>query len=180
MSRYSGIFEFLANSNVFVVSLVLYFFSAPVIRIGRKVLEGRGYNVALSSDIGDIFIVLAIAVGIYILQRGAMIPWWMGDGPQHTGLFAAIVAVSIVGCWLTLGSRSGQVMDIYHDVVVFPTLLFLFIMLAPIVYLSGTPAQKIVALACVVVWAGLAVFDFKTGRIDQRSWLAQHGIVLNK
>jgi hypothetical protein len=95
-------------------------------------------------------------------------------------ILLASVVLSVTICVLTLGSRSGQVMDIYHDVVIAPLILYFAITLVPVIYYNGTKAEKTALLCFIVLWAALVAFDIKYERMDQRTWLSLHGVTLTK
>jgi hypothetical protein len=147
--------------------------------IGRDRIEGLGYQVAYSAKIGDAALFGVVFITATILQRGGFtLPGWLMDGSVHAsiGLVSFIIGVSV--CNITLASRWGHVMDVYHDVVIAPMILYFAATLLPVIYLGGTTAEKISTVCLVLLWIALVAFDVKTDRMNQRRWLTERGINL--
>jgi hypothetical protein len=177
MNNFVGIHAFLAWCPIWLTALVLYAITDCVIHILRDWREGFGYQVAYSAKIGDTGLVGCVLIAATILKRGDLVlpTWLMSPSIQPLILFACLV-LGVVVCVKTLGSRSGQAGDIYHDVFIVPLILFFAITLLPVIYLGGTTFEQIAAVCLILLWATLVVFDFKACRMNQRAWLKGHGI----
>jgi len=166
---------------IWATAAILFTITLAAILVGRDYFEGLPYNVAYSAVIGDAGLVIGVLIAATILQRGEpYVPEWLQSGTVHGVILLASVVLSVTICVLTLGSRSGQVMDIYHDVVIAPLILYFAITLVPVIYYNGTKAEKTALLCFIVLWAALVAFDIKYERMDQRTWLSLHGVTLTK
>ena len=99
------------------------------------------------------------------------IPIWLQDSGTHLWIFSLAVVLGIAICKITLASRSGQLMDIYHDVVIAPFILYAAITLLPVIWFNSTLSEKLATELFLIVWIILIIFDFKHDRINQRQWL---------
>lgn len=175
----TGSLYILATLPIWATAAILFAVTMAAILIGRDVFEGLPYNVAYSAVIGDAGLVISILIAATILQRGVIyLPVWLQDGTFHGMIMLTCVVLCGSICALTLGSRSGQLMDIYHDVVIAPLILYCGITLVPVVYYNGTGVENGALICFVCLWLGLVFFDYKCKRMDQRSWLQNHGVVL--
>lgn len=164
---------------VWATAAILYATLALTILVGRNVFEGIPYQVSYSAMIGDIGLITCVLIAATILQRGgAYIPQLLQSGTCQIATLLLCVALGLIACMLTLGSRSGQVMDIYHDVVVAPLFLYLAITLAPAIYTNGTKVEITAVICFVLLWLALVGFDIKYGRLHQYLWLKSHGVTL--
>jgi hypothetical protein len=156
-----------------VVMLSLHF--------GRDYFEGLPYNVAYSSAIGDAGLIVVTLIAATILQKGGVhIPEWLRDVMVHATILLAVGGLSVIVCVITLGSRSGQSMDIYHDVVIAPLLAYLMITLVPIIWLNGTSIEIVSTFLLIILWAAFVFGDICDERMSQRTWLQKHGVAFKK
>lgn len=139
-------------------------------------LHGFWWDTSASSHFGDQFLLWPVLIGATILHRHEMNEplWFLASWPTHIMLLIGCVGVGAIVCRLTIAGRSGGLVDMYHDLVVVPALLYLAITLVPLIYLEGTTNEKWWALAFVCGWALLVVYDFHTHRINQKQWLQDH------
>ena len=175
-----GIYAVLAASPIWVTALTLYLLTEGMMYVGRDRLEGIPYQVSYSAKLGDAGLMAAVLIAATILQRGRIIiPVWLQDEGTH--LVILIISAGIGGLisLAPLGKRSGQLMDVYHDIVIGPIILYFAITLLPIIYLNGTPLEQVTTMAAIVFWAILVLYDVMTGRLDQRSWLKARGVIFN-
>jgi len=180
MERY-GSHYWLTVLPIWATAAILFTFTLAAILIGRDILEGLPYNVAYSAVVGDAGLVISVLIAAGILQRrGLWLSVWPQTGIGHALIMFGSVMLGIIICVLTLGSRSGQVMDIYHDVIIAPLILYLAITLVPVIYYNGTRVEKMAVIGFVVLWLALVGFDVKYKRMDQRTWLQNHGVTLMK
>ena len=177
--EYVGIYYVLANLPIWATALILYFGTLGAIHVGRDYFEGLPYQVSYSAQLGDValFIVVLIAAGI--LQRSsAEIPLWLQMPEAHGAILVGSFLIGIIVCVVTLKSRSGHYMDIYHDVVIAPVILYLAITLLPVIFLSGTAGEIDATINLALFWSCLVVFDIRNNRMDQRTWLKNNGVTL--
>jgi hypothetical protein len=146
-----------------------------MIVLGRDVKEGQPYDVARSSYLGEYGLALFTVIAVTILQRGGIhIPPWLGWMENYTIQVWMMCIISVlcdIVCVFTIGSRSGHLMDVYHDVVVCPILLYLSITLVPIVWCNGTTVEKVTVSSLFLLWIVSVIFDHVHDRINQRRWL---------
>ena len=176
-----GIYYILWQLQLHVTALVLVGIQLAI-PVGRYFLEGRFYNVSRSSFPGDTFLFTIVLIAAALLQgnRELFIPRWLDKANKQLYVLAASFAVCLAVSELTLTGREGQVMDIYHDLVVAPLLLFFAVTLLPLIYKNGSKKQIIAVVFCIMVWVNLVTYDVITERLNQRQWLRNHGVVLQR
>ena len=162
------------------------------IYVGRDIFEGLPYNVAYSSAVGDMGLAVIVLVAAVILQRNARCIFqhagfsfmpatvWPHRRKPHFLIFISSILLGVIVSFLTIHSRSGQVMDVYHDIVIAPLFLYLAVTLLPVIFMNGTKIEKRATICLILLWAGLVGFDIKYQRMNQRQWLQNHGVVLLK
>ncbi|MEI6281037.1 MAG: hypothetical protein WCP17_03515 [bacterium] len=176
----TGIYYVLTVLPIWATAAILLGMLAVLI-VGRDILEGKPYNVAYSSAIGDVGLVMGVLIAATTLQRGGVfIPQFLEDGALHVFVFLWTVIVGMIVCRKTIDSRDGQAMDVFHDVVIAPTFAFLSFFLVPIVYYNGSTSEKMGLAFFVMLWATLVAFDVRHKRMNQREWLKNHGVKLRK
>lgn len=173
--RPTGALYLLAVTPLWVTVLVLYFATIGVLWLIRERFEGLGYNVALSSQLGDVFLIGVILIAVELLQLQTRTLLISGAAQ----MFLVVVAI-IFGLIWWIADRPAQWADWYHHLVVAPLFVFLLVLSALVILWNGDTMRIAVAALLLVGWAGLVVYDFETGRIDQQAWLAKQGIVLKK
>lgn len=148
--------------------------------VGRGIFEGLPYNVSYASLVGDMGLMISVLIAATIIQRGGIyIPRFLQSGTIHFLILLATFALGVIICVLTLSSRQGQVMDIYHDVILSPLFLYLAITLVPIVYRNGTRVEKRAVFGFFLLLLLLAGFDIKFDRMNQRQWLQNHDVTFS-
>ncbi len=181
MDNFVGGIYVLSALPIWATAAIIFAITLTVIFIGREILEGIPYNIAYSAVIGDVGLTIGVLIGATILHReGVHIPQWLQNIFIHLTILLGSVLFGIIICESTLDSRSGQVMDIYHDVIIAPLLLYLAITLLPIIFINSTRVEIISTLCFILLWIALVVFDIRYGRINQRRWLQSHGVTLKK
>jgi hypothetical protein len=163
----------LAALPVWGISLVLWFVTVEVIRLGRWRFEGLGYNLALSSTIGDLLLTASIAMNAEILHRTGELPTWLASRSLQEFCLAVAVVASIVGIAKMHGQ---QKMDTYHDVVVMPLYIYLIGITALIPFVSGYGYEKLAEVMLIGGWLVLVLADQKRGVLAQKKWLVEHGL----
>jgi hypothetical protein len=181
MENYVGIYYVLYTLPVWAIAGILFLITLVAILVGRDILEGLPYNVSYSAVIGDAGLIIGVLITATILQRGgAYIPSWFLNEKMHINIIGLCFLLGLFICFLTLGLRSGQLMDIYHDVIIAPLILYFAITLVPVIYYNGTNIEKWAVIGFIFLWLALVVFDIKYKRMDQRSWLQNHGVTFQK
>lgn len=120
-----GIYWVLAELPIWVTAGVLFVITQLVILIGRDLLEGIPYQVAYSAIVGEgLCFTAMILIAATILQRGGIyIPQFLRCPSMDIILLLGSIFVGMVICILTLRERSGNLVDIYHDLVVMPLII---------------------------------------------------------
>ncbi|MDB5266197.1 MAG: hypothetical protein JWN89_12 [Parcubacteria group bacterium] len=174
-SKYVGSIYLLTVLPVWATAAILFAVIVAAMTVGRDLLEGIPYQVSYSAMIGDPGLIMAVLIAATILQRGtASIPLWLQNGAIHMFILLICVVLGVIVSVSTLRSRSGQSMDVYHDVVMGPLILYLGITLLPIIFKNGSRLEVGATIGCILLWAGLVAFDVKYKRMDQRWWLQTH------
>ena len=150
--------------------------------VGRSLTEGLMYNIAYSSMVGDAALMIAVLIGATILQRYTkqFVYTWPRRRINHIEIMVYCISFGVITNALTLKSRSGQVMDTYHDLIIAPILLYLAIILIPTIFRSGNRVEKLVVSGLVLVWLALVGVDIKQDRMNQRQWLHNHISVIEQ
>lgn len=161
--------------------MILCFVTDGAMYLGRDIFEGLGYQVAYSAKFGDamLFGVVFIAATIIKREEPYLRSWffwtpWLMKGWFHLLVLLGSVALGITVSVLTLASRSGQMMDVYHDVVIAPMILYFAIALLPLIYYAGTKTEKRWTICFILIWLALVVFDIKYDRMNQRQWIERN------
>ena len=66
--------------------------------------------------------------------------------------------------------------DTYHNVFVVPSLIFLLAITEPIIRYHGNGLQMVSAIALILGWAVLVIYDGMTGRLKQTEWVVDNSI----
>ena len=181
--KLTGIYSILAKLPIWATTAI-FGIILTMMFVGRDFFEGLPYDVAYSSTTGSLALMVVVLIATSILQEGRAtknLQWLEVGGIGLQGmLFVDIWVYCGIVCSLTLNSRSGQLMDIYHDVVIAPLFVYLAITLLPVIFKNGTKKEKTVTVCLALVWFGLVTFDMTHDRMNQHQWLQAHGITLNK
>lgn len=171
----------LAHTPLWVIALVLMVLLHVIPFVGRDYLEGLPYQVSYSAHVGEGGLFIVVLIAATILQRqGTMIPVWLASIPLHIILAVAVIALGALASIATLKSRSGKLVDVYHDLVIAPLFLYLAVTLLPIIYANGTSVEFLTTVCLVVVWVVLVMFDITFHRMNQRAWLMDKGVVFKR
>jgi len=140
----NGIYWLLANVPAWATTLVLSTGTLTALFVGRHRLERMPYQVSYSAQIGEgVFFVVIVLIAEGILARGGTVPDWLYelDGDAHIALMVVCVVVGLLVSYATIELRSGQAMDIYHDVVIGPAIAYCAFTLLPLISTSGTDLE---------------------------------------
>jgi hypothetical protein len=175
MENYVGIYWVLETLPIWATLAITIVVVQLMILVGRHALEGIPYQVAYSALVGEgLCFTVMIVIEAGILQRGEVyVPLWFQSGTVHIWLVANCLVFGVVVCWLTLRSRWGHMMDIYHDVVVIPLILYSAITLLPVVFYSGTRVEQWTVVVFILLWLVSFAFDVKYDRLNQRRLLVR-------
>jgi len=166
------VYSILTALPVWATAGILFVITMVAILVGRDVLEGLPYNVSYSAVVGDAGLIISVLIAATVLQRGGCyIPELLQVVKVHELVLVASMALGAAVSVFTLGQRSGQLMDVYHDVIVGPLFLYLAITLLPVVYYNGTRVEKWSVVGFIILWFILVVFDIRYDRMNQRDWL---------
>ena len=174
-TSYVGIHAFLTRTPLWVTVLILYLMTDGAMHIGREYFEGLAYQVAYSAKFGDAALLGVVFIATTILQRGnVVLPKLLTKVWMHRAIVLVGICLGSAVSWLTLPARSGQIMDIYHDVVIAPMILYFAVTLLPVIYLAGKRAEKVSTVCFILFWLALVVYDTGSNRMNQRNWLEKH------
>ena len=139
---------------------------------GRKLFEGRAYNIARSADIGDIALTGFVTIGSGIIQQPNFHPAiWMESTFFHS--VVTILSVLVIIYFLR-PKLARHAMDKFHAIVIAPIFFYFVVTVAPIYWCYGDEIQIFLGALCIFIWVALVVYDTKTGRLDQRQWISIH------
>ena len=178
MDNLSGIYFLLNYFPIWFTALILWFVADGMIHLMRDRLEGLGYQVSYAAKFGDAGIFGAVLIAATILQRSDVYVFWQIDGTGQMILFAVCVFIGFLTTMMSLKKRSGQVGDIYYDVIIGPMILFFAIMLLPVTWYSGRWYELGATGFFIVVWLWFVYTDFRDDRMNQRQWLVRHGFFI--
>jgi len=162
---------------IWASGLILYGLTLFVIPIARDLFEGLPYQVAYSAQIGDPLLIGAVLIAATILQRGQPLPDWVAS--RAFNLVSVLVGIGVGLAWLIL-SKTTRFGDLYHNAVVVPLMLYLGITVAPVVAFNGTRPEKAWVILLTTSWLICVLWDFASGRLNQRDWLSSHGVTLRR
>jgi hypothetical protein len=172
-----GIYYVLFNTNIWVMLAVLWFVVDKMTRLIRKKTEGFDYQIARTPDYGDPAIVTALLMTVSILQSQPVEPPALFNNLSNQVL--ACIFFTIVGgaaYVATKESRSGRLGDLFHDIVLFPILLFLVVALLPILWTYGSWIQIAAVPAIATFMSALLWHDTKHNKLKQREYLLRKGV----
>lgn len=182
-----GIYYLLNSQPVWITFACLYFLGIGLLHLIRDRAEGLGYNVAWSSQYGDLAFIIVIAIGCDLLQQKRMsgLLWEKLDtlDVQFLWLIASVslgtVWQFIYGTEVRSGKRVwGTIADGYHNRVITSLFCYLLGLLVPLIFACGTSAEKLITIGCFLFWCGCLIYDRRDGRLQQTEWLTARGISL--
>jgi hypothetical protein len=171
-----AIYGMLSQCSLLWLGITLYLGCVVAIRVIRDFTEGLGYNIARSSEYGDVALIGFILIGVHILQRGGQLTDWYYSVECLVVLIVAGIAIMAV-FWV-LWWRSGDrftIADAYHHTIVAPLFGGLIAIAMQFIVQHGSVLQQGAACALAILWFGFVVWDYNTGRMAQWKWLEEHG-----
>ena len=164
-----GVYHFLATTHVVELLVMFVVISIVPIQLMRKRFEGSQYDVAWSANLGGLALALVMLDAVLLLQRGLVLPSWMGVDFQ-----AIVGTISLVcgGVWFALDFKT-QWADRYHHIVVFPIQIFLLTILLPVIFICGHEGDRRVTALLLAIFAFLLIVDVVEGNLDQRKKLEE-------
>ncbi len=165
---------------VWVMVLALYIIWIGMVYILRDIFEGFPYNVAYSSQIGDMALVGVVLIGATVYQRaGGSADRYSESVAFYGSLMAAVFATAYFLCAAPGGWKHMAIADQYHHFVVAPTLVFYVISSLVIVNKDAkNPEESMGCYVLLVIWLMCVCFDALHGRLDQRTWVGKQGVKL--
>ena len=177
MTTFVGSHRILRAARPSETAAIVFLMTLAAMFAGRHYFEGIPYQVSYSAMIGDtaglIFVILRAQE---VLKRDDVVIYEVLQEPKvHLCILITCFLLGVFASLVSISSRSGQVMDVYHDVFIAPIFLYLAITLVPVILKNGTRKEMFEAGFYVSIWLVLVIFDWSTGMINQRAWLAAHG-----
>ena len=152
---------------IWMTALIMYMLTQGMLFVLRDYCEGVYYNTSYSAVLGDGALVCIVLMAAGILQRGAPLYEWLGNGYCH---FLAISAGMSFGVGWYILDQPKQWGDRYHHLVVASLLTYLGITLVPVIFKNGTDSEWIAVIGLVLIWVVSVVYDSTTKRLDQRNY----------
>lgn len=173
------IYSILKETPVWLLFTVLFALTYAAIFVGRHVFEGLTYQVSFAAFIGDFGLLVSVLIAATILQRTSFeTPYWLKA--SHLWFAVAMIILGVLICKTTLSSRDGKVMDIYHDVVIFPIIAYFAFTLLPMIWLYGNTKEQVATFFFIFLWLSCVVFDIMGDRMNQRKLLRRMGLRFSK
>ena len=171
------VYPILSTTPVWALFAFLFVLTYGALFVGRHIFEGVPYQVSYSAFIGDAGLLVAVMIAATILQRGhAIIPDWLTAGWVHIEIyFVALVACTIT-CIMTLKSRSGKLMDVYHDAVIGPVVIYFAVTLLPVIFTNGSVSEFGSTCVSIQLWVLCVIYDICGDRMNQRCLLERLGL----
>jgi len=163
----------LAFTPWWILAPLAFMLTIGIVWILRDAQEGVAYNVARSSQFGDVALFTVIFMAVAMLQDGRSVPPALNLWVIQFCLLLIAAAVGYIWIKIDPTHRWG---DRYHHMVVAPMLVYLGINAGVIILYAGALWEILLAVALLWVWLGLVSWDVHTGRLDQRKYLAGQGI----
>jgi len=171
-----GVYGVLKEFPLWIIAATLMAMMVILV-VGRGFLEGLPYNVAYSSIVGENGFIIVVLIAATVLKREPVcIMSWFSYIEAHISFLVLSLAICLSISIFTLDLRSGQWMDIYHDIVVAPLFMFLTIMLLPVIWKNSRGVEKKVTLCLMLLWISSFGYDITKGSLAQRPWLRSHGV----
>ena len=154
------------------IPFIMFGVSTAAILVIRRITEGRVYDKARSSTLGDTFLSIycgLIALTIqYELPPGLhMMPWW------HFGVSVLAVCSGIAlhvtgilrgGAWKRFNLLPTQW---YHNMIVVPLFGYMVVSTLPVIFQTTHLIVSIVAGSFVFAWTALLAWDIFNGNISR-------------
>ena len=151
---------------------LLYAIFYSILWIGRKIFEGRGYDVALSSKFGDVGLATFIIIASYIIQQPDFQPTeWMESRSFNWSMASISISAGMVFLVLV---KPKHLVDGWHAIITVPMFLYFIGTTVPVYLYHGTWWQQVIGLFLLLFWLALVIYDAKTGRLDQRKWIKEN------
>ena len=186
MYNYIWIYRVLDILPFSVTVLILYLITMVAVFYLRDKHEGVFYNTSWGTMVGCGTLLSIVVMAAEILQRGAFLPSWLEDKWfYHLGVIILGFFIGSVMWWrdVRLADEVNDLIhwgEVYHHLVIVPLVCYLSVTLLPVIYLAGESIEKMFALCFILSWLFLVVYDFRSGRINQRSYLIRRGIFFQK
>jgi hypothetical protein len=176
----TGIYWLLAVTPVWITVVTLLVFCIGILYPGRKYFEGVAYNVAYSSNFGDMALIGNFMIAVWGLQNGGRVPMFANRILYQLVCLAISALLGIVWQFVYMEGlekkgRVAMIMDSYHNLVVAPMLIYLILFVnIPVMFASGNLFQWLLATTLVAIWAKLVFVDSNAERLDQQIWLRKN------
>jgi len=162
---------FLSLLHPYYYGYVLFFVLDYLLLLGgRRLFEGRAYNVARSADIGDIALTYFVTIGAGIIQQSNFHPAvWMESEIFYW--MVALLSILIIIYFLK-PKLARHTMDKFHAIVIAPIFFYFIVTVAPVLWCYGNEIQMLFGFLCLLTWVATVIFDTKNNRLDQRVWIS--------
>lgn len=173
-----GSHQLFATLNPWGLGVFLYAFIMLLVLLGRKIFEGRAYNVSWSSVVGGAALFACMAIAGQVLHRPyLMLPSWLLSITFHQIAAEAGIVIGIcmgaVAIYQTTWVKS-QWVDLAFNFLMVPAFFYLLGTLLPVIYFQGTADEEMATVVLLIVYGVTAIIDIVTGRLHQPEWLEAH------
>lgn len=153
-----------------IVTLVMG--TSGIIYLIRLTWEGWVPDKSRASMPGDMFLAVYCGIIAWICQQ-KITQGWLTNIYWHRGIAALCVLAGLMamysGMTQSAASRRWTLRpaNIYHNLIVIPLFAYIIVSMAPILWAPGHTFPKIGALACLLVWVGLLIWDIQHDNLVQ-------------
>lgn len=164
---------YLMDLAPWLVVLVVIAGSTGGVLLFRWLFERELYERSRASVPGDQFLALYCGIIAYIYQTDLPSGWYL-DWQWMFGLRIFCVSAAVGLHWLAMRNLRSRAFSclpaqIYHNLFVVPMLLYIVLSTLPMLYLGRFLWLQLAALACLLIWAGLLVWDIRHGNLVQKT-----------
>lgn len=158
-----------------LLGVVLYATIMILVLLGRKIFEGRAYNVAYSSWLGGATLIGCMSIAGRALHRpDVVLPAWLASSTYHVTIAEISIMIGIFMGALAIYQttwRESQVVDLAFNFLMAPAFIYGLVTLLPVTCFQGTPFEKTATVVLIVAYLVTAIIDIRTGRLHQHEWL---------
>ena len=181
-SELFGSHRLFATMNPWVLGVVLYFGVNAFVLLGRKIFEGRAYNVAYSSWLGSAALIGCMSIAGHVLHRPDLpLPAWLTSSMYHQIVAGVSIVIGIcmgaLAIYQTTWAKS-QWVDLAFNLVIAPLFMYLLATLLPVINLylgvNVPTIYKTMTIVLLMLYGVTAIIDIRTGRLHQPEWVAAH------
>jgi hypothetical protein len=172
-----GIYSTFYSWPIWLIVGIMSLLIVDILRPLRWKFERMGYNISLSSDIGDRCLILIVAIVATIMQRHSQANWseWTTNWSFQLSVAGFAFLLTLTEIIQAIRGKKDTAVDRYHNLVILPELVFFLATSLPLIF-QGSTGEFLVCSVLLMVWVRLFIYDVETGRLHQCNWLKKNTI----